>query len=652
MSARAIDSRMRVNTTVWLLVLIVVAAASVRLFMVTDWHSGVLHLTTPCNYPFVDEIRPLVESKNLLHFEVFFYPPVAPMVVALFYLPVSLMAPGVIDLGRFCSVLTITVDVGTLLLLYFVGREWGVRVGLVAAAFYAVTMVAVVSTGNVQIYSTFFVMLAFYYLLRSLREPSRMNLVLMGGFLGLAVATKYFPAFLFLMLFAVHFEARQRGISTGQDNTVLPEHMQAGRSRFAHLVWHGALLGILLLTAVTIYVGLFHREWVMDLFRAIYDRHSHEHAFEYHVPVINRLFNLGLISAACLGVLAGVVWVLPYAKGILPVEWARDNFRRNQLWLFPCMSMVGSVIVALGIPAVLNLNNYVKYAVFTGKAYASTDGGMFPAARPAPSYFLSFFPESLGRFLFVLACLGLIYCLLVRERRALLIMAVGLPLYIMLELSSVKVNRYALDLMPLFCLFAGLFLVRLWDGKPKVPARALSLAVFLIVMSYSAIYSLAWANFYRADHDIRVETTEWLKSHVPPGSRLGTKSSVIVSWATQLLPETSLLSDYELTEYTSRPEYILLPKLVYSVVSQYSELAREGITYTDHDWFPYPAPDQKDVIMLVGLVAQTEYNLIREFEKGPSFLGLSFSDQNFGRQTWFIQHTGPYAIQIYRRRTG
>jgi hypothetical protein len=127
---------------------------------------------------------------------------------------------------------------------------------------------------------------------------------------------------------------------------------------------------------------------------------------------------------------------------------------------------------------------------------------------------------------------------------------------------------------------------------------------------------------------------------------------VIVSWAPQLLPETSLLSDYELTEYTSHPEYILLPKLVYSVVSQYSELAREGINYTDHDWFPYPAPDHKDVAMLVELVAQTEYNLVREFEKGPSFLGLSFSDQNFGRRTWFIQHTGPYAIQIYRRRTG
>ena len=632
------------------LALIVVAAASIRAFMVMDWKGGAISFAVPCDLTFLDEIKPLVESTNLLHFEVFFYPPVAPFIVAFFFLPISALTPGMMDLGIFCRYLTIAIDLGTLALIYLVGKEWSGKAGLMAAAFYGVTMIAIVSTGNPQAYSTFFVMLAFYWLCRSLRNQSGVNLVLMGASLGLAVSAKYFPAFLFLMLFVVHFMARQSALSTGRDKTVLPEHPQTGRSRLAGLVWSGTLYGILFTTMGAIYLGLSDREGVLDAFRAIYDGHPHEHAFEYHMPAINRLYQLGLASTGGLGVLVGAALVLPYWKGISPWVWIRDCYRRNWLWLLPCVSMAGTVFIALGIPAVLNLNNYLKYLVFTAKAYASTDGGRFPAARPAPSYLLSFFPENLGLVLFALACLGIVYGLLAKDRRAMLIVGVSIPLYIMLELSSVKVNRYALELMPLLCLFAGVFLARIWEGQSKTLSVATALVIFLSVSVYSATYALAWANVYRPGRDVRVETAEWVKSHVPKGSTLGITSGLILSGASQLMPAAGELSGYDVKDYQAYPEYIVLPKLLYDVMVQYLELKQAGYTYTDQDWFPYPPPTQGDLAVMGDIVTQKEYRLVEKFEKTPSVLGFTFPSQTFGRHTWFLEHVGPYGIQIYQKR--
>src|SRR5439155_3967499 len=99
---------------------------------------------------------------------------------------------GAFDLGLYCLLVNIGFSLGTIGAVYLIGREWGPKVGLAAAAFYAVTMIAVVSCNNVQVYPTFFAMFAVYYFYRSLRRQSGLDLTLMGILLGLGVASKYF----------------------------------------------------------------------------------------------------------------------------------------------------------------------------------------------------------------------------------------------------------------------------------------------------------------------------------------------------------------------------------------------------------------------------------------------------------------------------
>src|SRR5207247_1535357 len=122
----------------------------------------------------------------------FFYPPVAPIIVASMWLLSPSMVQRSFDLEGYCLGITMLFSIGTIVLVYFVGKElWAPPAGLVAAAFYAVTMIAMDTANSVQSYPTFFLMLAILLCFRSIRNPSPIWLSLMGVCVGLAAASKY-----------------------------------------------------------------------------------------------------------------------------------------------------------------------------------------------------------------------------------------------------------------------------------------------------------------------------------------------------------------------------------------------------------------------------------------------------------------------------
>jgi len=644
---RLVDEVSAKRHIAWLVV-ILIGAGLLRLFMVTDFTNGSIRFVGACGQ-LLDEVKPLVEAKNPLHFEIFWYPPVAPLIVAATALVARPVLQGAFDLGLYCLFVNIGFSLGTIGAVYLIGREWGPKVGLAAASFYAVTMIAVVSCNNVQVYPTFFAMFAIYYFFRSLRRPSTLDLMLMGVLLGLGIASKYFPAMLFLLLFMVHFAARRNSSDGRREEVIGKERAHPSRSPIG-LAWSGMLYGVGLITVGLLYVGIFHRESVMAVFKAIYDGHPHDHSFEYHLPVITRLYNVGLLAMGGAALVAGVGILLPAIAKVNPWEWFKRFSRRNRLWLIPFSSMAATVIITLGVPAALNLNNYLKYTTWIAQAYGSADGGMFPRGNPAPSYLLSYFPENLGIPLFVLGCLGIVYCLYVRDQKAILLMFVSLPLYVILEISSVKVNRFALDLMPLFCLFGGILVIRGWEVKSPIWYRAIALATFLVVILYSATYSLAWANFERVRRNVPVETVQWVNVHVPAGSHIGMKAEFWLAGSPTLLPDPALLSRFKITPYTEYPDYILFPKLVYTLLKQYEDLSNSGYVYRPEDWSPQLPPSPAEAAVLSDVMRQRQYELIKEFEKVPSLFDIDFSAHALGRRTWFLEHVGTYGIQIYKKR--
>jgi hypothetical protein len=637
--------RLEIKDEVLLVALILLAGAVLRLFAFTDFSNGTFHLVGTCGQ-LIDEAKPLFDARNPLHFEVFFYPPVAPILVASTGMLLQGVLPKALDFARYCLLFNIGVSVATLLVVYLIGRQWSVQVGLAAISFYAVTMIAVYSSDNVQMYPTFFSMLALCFFFRSVQKQTPSNLILMGVFLGLGVASKYFPIMLILMLFMVYFVAHGR-----KDNR---ECVQDGEKYISNtgtaVAWKGMLYTILIVTMGVCYVSLFHKEMVLTEFQSIYDSYPHDHQFGHHLPIINRFYHMGIIG---IGAVFGVVLlglVVPYRHGVEPWAWFQQFSKYHRLWLIPLTAMVVTLVAAIGIPAALNLNNYLKYTTWIAKGYGSADGGFFPAGKPAPSYLLSYFPESLGIPLFILSCLGIIYCLYARDRKSIFVLLIALPLYAVLELSAVKVNRFAMDLMPLFCIFAAILIVRLMKFQNARIVRTLSVLIFIFVLSYSSLYSLAWANLQGSLRVIPLETAEWINRNVPLGSQLGMKADLWIAGSPTLLPDPATLTGFEITDYTKYPDYIVLPKSLHEIIRQYAELTRSGHTYRPADWSPFEPPSQAESTVLVDLIYEQQYELVKEFEQRPSIFGITFGPQFLSGRTWLLEHTGSYGIRVYKKR--
>ena len=114
-------------------------------------------------------------------------------------------------------------------------------------------MIAIYSSDNVQMYPTFFSMLALYFFFRSVQEQTLSNLTFMGVFLGLGVASKYFPIMLILMLFMVYFVVDGR---KGNSASVLDGEKHISHTGTA-LAWKAMLYTSLIATMSIVYISLF-----------------------------------------------------------------------------------------------------------------------------------------------------------------------------------------------------------------------------------------------------------------------------------------------------------------------------------------------------------------------------------------------------------
>src|SRR5437016_7778966 len=171
---------MVVNRNGLLLGLILIVAAVVRIYALSDFSNGRVNIVGSCGQ-LMNEVKPLVASRNILHFDEFYYPPVAPIIIASTWLLSPAMLQRSFDLDGYCLGITMLFSMGTIVLVYFVGKElWAPPAGLVAAAFYAVTMIAMDTANTVQSYPTFFLMLAILLCFRSIRNPTSIRLSLMG----------------------------------------------------------------------------------------------------------------------------------------------------------------------------------------------------------------------------------------------------------------------------------------------------------------------------------------------------------------------------------------------------------------------------------------------------------------------------------------
>jgi dolichyl-phosphate-mannose-protein mannosyltransferase len=601
-----------------------------------------------CDEPFIAEIAPILATGDPLHFPVFFYPP-APALITAAMARVWAAIGGGGELGAQCRAIALIFSVATVGLVYLLGRFWGQIHARIAMALYAVTMIAVLVQGNVQVYSTFFVALALYCVLRADAEGRTAPLALAGISLGLGVASKYSPIFFSGMLLAPSLLSRstRRGITAPYEATALREETTGETRDWLSRVFVSALLVVIAVTLLTLWLGIVERDEAYGLIRQLYDQQTHVNPFEYHLEWIDRLYSVALSAVALIGLLASLTFAIPQWRGVPAWDSAKSFYALNRLWIVPVFFLILTAAVVIGLPALANVSDFVRYFVYIAKGAKSGDSGMFPEHSPAVSYIGGYIPENTGLPLFAAGLIGIVYALIRRDRRALIILAGALPAYIILELTRVKINRYSLELIPVWCVLAAVWLGDFWHRRYRL-SRLLAPAVTVGIVIYSLLYALAWAQLFSPRANVQREAGRWLNVTVPKGTSLGVGSSLLVTGSPELLPDAHLLRGYHLLNYRDDPEYVLLPNGVYAVVQQYVEGLRHGYVYTPNDWFP-SLPTTADLDVLTRIVQQNGYELVKEFAHTPSILGIKFGSQSLTGRTLFVEHSPASGLRVYRR---
>jgi Dolichyl-phosphate-mannose-protein mannosyltransferase len=618
-------------------------ALGLRLFGAIAFEGGAWQVG-PCDDYSVHQISTILSTGNPLRVDVFYYPPVPAIVTAT--LTALWNATGVEGIvPTQCRLVSLLASLATVALVYPIGRFWGRRHGLVAMALYAVAMLPVTVQNNPpQVFATFFLTLALYFVLRAQTTGTTTALVLAGVCLGLGASSKYTPVFfagILLMPYVLRFRSeRQPGLHSD------PADDRPAGTALARL-WTailGAALGVALAGLI---LGLVGRREIFGLLRQLYNQRLHENPFEYHLVSVTRLYRLALMVVGLVAAVTGTALLVPWWCHMSPWAWTKAFYARYRLWLLPAIALSATVLVGIALPAVLNPHDFARDFSYIANSRGRGDAGFFPQYRPGVSYIRGYLPESLGLPLYAAGLIGIIYCLVRRDVRALLLLGAALPTYAVLEWSRVKVSRYALDLVPLWSLVAAIWLADLLGSSGR-RWRWAGFAILAGILVYSSVYSLAWAEFFSPRANAQTRAGLWLDRTVPAGASLGVKSPLLVSGSPELLPDAQFLGKYRLVDYKDNPEYILLPNSVRAIVQQYLEGLQQGYRYTEADWDIY-RPSPEDLAVLSRIVREEGYVLLADFRKRPEVLGFELPSNSLTGRTWMIEHHVSSGLRVYRR---
>ncbi|HET6312274.1 MAG TPA: glycosyltransferase family 39 protein [Chloroflexia bacterium] len=145
-------------------------------------------------------------------------------------------------------------------------------------------------------------------------------------------------------------------------------------------------------------------------------------------------------------------------------------------------------------------------------------------------------------------------------------------------ISEARWMRYYVAAIPYLCLFAGAFVVWLWDLSsrrgPAFPAqRVLAATAGLLVVS-AMLGAAAYTSIYRTEHT-EVQASRWMYDHVPRGSRVGAMGDTVLplpidgkpppdeafsrTWYDLLGDKPSEIASREVRDFLRQLDYLTVP---------------------------------------------------------------------------------------------
>ena len=442
------------------------------------------------------------------------------------------LVSGPVDTGALALLvgrgLSVLADLAALLLVWAFGRRSFGRVGgLLAAALYATALLAVREAHfyTVDPLSQFFVLLILWLSLRAAQRPSWRAFAWAGVAAGLYASIKmaalaWWPLPLVVWL-----------VTAAQ--APVEDRPATRRARVTLVV-------LALLTMVPalawVMVGPRMADWGQHALQArLADLVSTGHApvfWERQMTLVLTFLGGAFRKLALLGVLlgaAGLIWsATAGGAGALASAW------RRKWWAVGYLLAAKLTFLVLNPFSLLEPAWYWLPSTNLGVAWNLLNAAgatrelpfawtfQFVGTTPYLYQIEHVYPYALGWPLLVLALVAVVFWTVQLARRragaAWVVIAATLLALLALAGAWMKMARYFLPQVPLFCLLAGGMLGAMLQA-PRRGWRVLGGALAAVTLAGSLLWCVAYLSMY-GQPDSRLQALEWMRAHAPAGSHV------------------------------------------------------------------------------------------------------------------------------------
>jgi hypothetical protein len=114
---------------------------------------------------------------------------------------------------------------------------------------------------------------------------------------------------------------------------------------------------------------------------------------------------------------------------------------------------------------------------------------------------------------------GVLWALIHRSRRNLVLLSWVVPYFLLVTFSPAKFMRYSAPLIPALSVLAGELIIVLLLASDRWPRLAV-LAGSVFALLYTTGYDAAYAQLF-TQTDARTQAAQWIRLHAPAGSKIG-----------------------------------------------------------------------------------------------------------------------------------
>ncbi len=358
------------------------------------------------------------------------------------------------------------------------------------------------------------------------------------------------------------------------------------------------------------------------------------------------------------GIAAGITVGIKYTAIILIIPSAIIIVLNQSLKKYEKMKLLSYVFLLMALTFILtspfiliDFQSSTKDILYQMKHVRTGHGGLFPEYSESGWiwYLTNGFPWSYGIGLSIFFYIGIIYSaiLVIKKRNSgiFFILLCILSYFALIGSWEIKIERYALPIIPLGSVIASIFIIDAINKIRNIDINNIIKNLLIIIILIAAvihplIFSFSYLGIF-TDKNVRIEAKEWIESNIPVDKEINIGPvRTPPSW---MLPP--LKNRFVSKTIDSKTEYVLVAMPMAKYI--YLPYLRNKEKYLPEDWNgrEFPTEEELAFYSTIFLQNKSEYELVAQFKKVPRFFIFRIDEES---SPYHISSFSHPEIRIYR----